>query len=335
MRKLLAVRRRGRIKLKSRSVVQVQFRSRIGKQVIKEYPVRDLDAILLIGSNIYIESSAVSVLSSMNIPVAVVAKDSIGILMNPVVVVSSHRRSLQYRAKRVDGLEIALEYIKAKIWGLQNVLKYRGVPPPSVPSPPAKVEDPEIYESEIRIWESTASHRLWQSLITLIDPDRLEALQSIYGFSGRKPRHPDPFNKALSVMYAVLYSLATKALIAAGLDPTYGFLHRTRYSTPLTFDYTEMFKPIAVDATITLINTQGLPQLGNDGELTREWVNKAIKHLYDHLTLRHKDTGKTPYQQIFLKAFCLARHLEGRCRRDRITITWNRRQYRRKRQAHH
>ena len=174
---------------------------------------------------------------------------------------------------------------------------------------------------------STASHQLRSRLVELLKLNILDMLKEEYGFSGRRPRHPDPFNKTLSVMYAVLYSLATKALIAAGLDPTYGFLHRTRYSTPLTFDYTEMFKPIAVDATISLVNNTGLPELDTDGELARPWVNRAISELYKNLTLKHNKTGKTPYQQIMLKAFCLAKHLEGRCPRNRITFTWNKRNY--------
>ena len=167
-----------------------------------------------------------------------------------------------------------------------------------------------------------------EPLKVLINKDYLKTLKDKYGFRGRKPRHPDPFNKTLSVMYAVLYSLATKALIAAGLDPTYGFLHRTKYSTPLTFDYTEMFKPIAIQATIDLINSRGLPQLERDGELSREAINEAIKLLYKYLELKHKKTEKTIYQYIIIKAYCLAKHLEGKCNINKLTITWNKKNYR-------
>ncbi len=340
MRKLLVIKRRGKLKLKARAVLQLQFKTRTGKTVIREYPLRDLDALLIIGRNISIQSDVLSVLSSMNIPISIIAKDSIGILLNPIIVVNPNYRALQYNLNKVEALSIALEYIKSKINGMVNILKYHRIEIPELPYPPKyrvqndDVSDYRDFEYQIRLWESQASNILWDYIVELIKQPYLGVLRTKYGFLGRKPRHSDPFNKTLSVMYAVLYSLATKALLAAGLDPTYGFLHRTRYSTPLTFDYTEMFKPIAIGATITLINNYGLPKLDNNGELTREWINKAIKQLYTYLTLRHKDTGRTPYQQIYLKAFCLAKYLEGKCRRDRLTVTWNRAQYRRAQKIH-
>lgn len=327
MRTLLVVRRRGRIRVKSRSVLQLHYASEEGGGGIREYPLRNLDALLVIGRETYIESSALSVLAAMNIPVAVVAKDSVALLLNPTVVVTPHYRELQYKLPKAEKLGIALEYIKAKVRGLSNVLAYHRVDPPPTPQPPTYTGDAASYERAIRLWESTASGAMWRRIPALLREDRLEALRERYGFAGRKPRHPDPFNKALSVMYAVIYALATRALTAAGLDPTYGFLHRTRYSTPLTFDYTEMFKPIAVQATIELVNRRGLPELGGDGELTRRSVNDAIKALYSYLALRHKKTGRTPYQYIYLKAYALSRHLEGKLPRSRLAVVWNRRDY--------
>jgi CRISPR-associated protein Cas1 len=326
MRKILVIRRRGKLKMKSRSVLQLQHK-RGEKTIIREYPVRDLDSVLVIGSNVYIDSGAISVLATLNIPIASIAKDSIGILYNPIVILNSNYRMLQYSIEKTRALDIAKSYIESKVLGMRNILQYYNVHPPTLPEPPTTVEDPETYEYRIRLWESQTSNKLWNKIITLIDRPTLEELRNRYAFAGRRPRHPDPFNKTLSVMYAALYSLATKALIAAGLDPTYGFLHRTRYSTPLTFDYTEMLKPIAIQATIDLVNTEGLPTLAEDGELDRNSVNNAIKWLYKYLTMKHQKTKKTPYQYIFLKAYCLAKHLEGKCRKDRLTTIWDRRRY--------
>ena len=328
MRRLLVLKRRGRIKMKSRSVLQLQYEVEGGKTVIKEYSLRDLDAVLILGRDLYVESSVISVLSSMNVPLIVVSKDFVGVLLNPVIVVNPHYRRLQYLLDRAKGLEISLEYIKARVNGMINILKYHRAEVPEIPEAPSAVSSPEEFEYEIRLWESQASNTLWDRLTLLVKPSILSELRSKYGFLGRRPKHPDPFNKTLSVMYAVLYGLGTKALLAAGLDPTYGFLHRTRYSTPLTFDYVEMFKPVAIEATISMVNDNGLPELDEEGELRREHINQAIKTLYDYLTLKHKDTGKTMYQQMYLKAFCLAKYLEGRLRKDWLTITWNRALYR-------
>ncbi len=328
MRKLLVIRRKGKIKMKSRNVLQLQYEVEGEKIVFKEYPIRDLDAILIIGRDVYVESSAISILSSINVPLIVVSGDSVGVLLNPVIVVNPHYRKLQYSLDKVEALKIVLEYIKARVDGMANILKYHRAEIPEIREPPDVVSDPDEFEYEIRLWESQASNSLWDRLILLIKSPVLNELRGRYDFLGRKPKHPDPFNKTLSVMYAVLYSLGTKALLAAGLDPTYGFMHKTRYSTPLTFDYVEMFKPVAIEATISLINDNGLPEIDEDGELKKEHVNLAIKTLYDYLTLKHKDTKKTMYQQIYLKAFCLASYLDGKCRKDWLTITWNRAQYR-------
>jgi CRISPR-associated endonuclease Cas1 len=294
----------------------------------KERPLRDIDSVLIIGSGIKIDSSLPPVLNMHNIPLAVIAKNSISILINPIITKYCNYRRLQYMLDRGRALDIALQYLKARIDGMINILKYYRIKPPEIPKPPEKDDDADTFEQLIRLWESQSSNILWDRLTGALKKVILDYLKEKYNFRGRRPKHPDPFNKALSVMYAVLYSLATKALLAAGLDPTHGFLHKTRYSTPLTFDYTEMFKPIAIQATIDLINTNGLPQLAEDGELTKESINQAIRTFYQYLTLKHKDIRKTPYQQIYLKAFCLAKYLEGKCRKDRLTVTWNRALYR-------
>ncbi|MCE4601376.1 MAG: CRISPR-associated endonuclease Cas1 [Desulfurococcales archaeon] len=325
--RLLVIRSKATLKIKGRATLVIKIGDRISEKAL-----RDIDSVLVIGSGISIDSAVPPSLSLHNIPLAILAKDSISILMNPIVTRYNNYRRLQYQLDKIKALSIALRYIEAKIKGMINILKYHGVEPPNIPAPPQDIEDADTYEAEIRLWESTASSLLWSNLQSLLDPNILEKLHIEYSFKGRKPRHPDPFNKTLSVMYATIYSLTTKALIAAGLDPTYGFLHRTRYSTPLTFDYSEMFKPIAIEATISLINNEGLPEL-DEGELTRPWVNTAIKYLYDYLTLKHKDTKKTPYQHLYLKAFCLAKHLEGKCREDRLTVVWSRAQYRRRKRT--
>ncbi len=320
--RLLVIRSRAEIGVKSRSTLVVKTRR--GE---REHPLRDADAVLIIGSGIKLDSSVPPVLSLHNIPLAIMAKDHVSILVNPVMTRYNNYRRLQYSLDKKRALGIALEYLKARVLGTLNILKYYKRSPPSLPEPPYEEDDAGVFEKRIRLWEATVSNLLWDHIFSLLRPRYLEELRTRYGFTGRKPRHPDPLNKTLSVMYSVLYSLATKALIAAGLDPTHGLLHRTLYSTPLTFDYTEQFKPIAIQATIDLINTDGLPKMAPDGELERESVNKAIKNLYDYLTLRHTKTRKTPYQYIFLKAYCLAKHLEDKCPRHRLAITWDRRNH--------
>ena len=247
--------------------------------------------------------------------------------MNPVAVITPIYREKQYLLPKVEKLKVALDYIKARIDGMVNILKYYEKPVPKLPHPPRPSRDPEAFEREIRVWEAKTSNALWDELVKLIRPKEYLKLKYDYGFSGRKPGHPDPFNKSLSVMYSVLYTLSTRALIAAGLDPTYGFLHRTRYSVPLTFDYSEMFKPIAIQATIEMVNQYGLPELDEDGELKREGVGLAIRVLYEYLSLKHIKTKRSPYHNVFLKATCLAKYLLSNCKEKDLVFVWNRKMY--------
>lgn len=320
--RLLVIRSNVELGVKGRATMVIK-----SEKGIREKHIRDIDAVLVIGSNVKISSALPPVLSSFNIPLTIIAKDNIAILINPVVTRYNIYRRLQYQLDRARALEIALEYIRARVNGMVNILKYYKIEVPEVPEAPSVTSDVEDSEYRLRLWESQVSNLLWDKLVELIKPSLLEELRSRYGFLGRRPKHPDPFNKTLSVMYAVLYSLGTKALLAAGLDPTHGFLHRTRYSTPLTFDYVEMFKPVAIQATIDLINDEGLPHLAEDGELDRSFVNLSIKKLYEYLTLRHHKTGRSLYQYIFLKAYTLAKYLEGRQSIKKLTITWDRRSY--------
>ncbi len=321
--RLLIIRKAKELQVKSRSIIRIK---KTDEEII-DRPLRDIEAVLVIGSTIKISSGLPPVLAYHNIPLSIIAKDSIAILHNPIKTRSNHIRYLQYTLSTEKKHEIALEYIKTKIKGIQNIIKYHTGTTPTVPDPPSLTGDTETDEETIRTWESLTSSKLWKKLTTLIKPRYLKTLKEQYNFKGRKPRHPDPFNKTLSVMYAVIYSIATKALAASGLDPTQGFLHKTRYSTPLTFDFTEMYKPLAIHATISMINKHGLPKIGNDGELTQEHINQTIKYLYQFLTLRHKKTNKSIHTIIYLKAICLARHLEGKCPMNKITFTWDKRNY--------
>jgi len=320
--KLLVIRGKAELDVKSGASIRV-----IKEDKDKEIPLRDVEAVLVIGEKVKINAGTVPFLASHNIPLTILAKGNISIFYDPIVTRYNNYRRMQYQLSKAIALRIAQKYIEAKMQGMTNMLKYYKENPPNLTSSPQQLSDIQVYERELRIWEATNSNILWSFIFNLIAEPHKSVLKEQYGVSGRKPKHPDPFNKALSVMYAVLYSLATKALLAAGLDPTYGFLHRTMYSTPLTFDYVEQFKPVAIQATIDMINKTGLPQIAEDGELTRESVNESIKWLYSYLTLKHTKTRKTIYQYIFLKAYCLAKYLEGKCPENKLAIVWDRRSY--------
>lgn len=80
---------------------------------------------------------------------------------------------------------------------------------------------------------------------------------SEFSWKSRNRRPPkDPINAMLSFGYALLSKECTVALIAAGLDPHWGYFHKPRHGRPaLSLDLMEEFRPLIVDsAVITAIN---------------------------------------------------------------------------------
>lgn len=82
-----------------------------------------------------------------------------------------------------------------------------------------------------------------------------------FDLEGRNRRPPrDPVNALLSFAYALLTKDLALAVVAAGLDPLIGFLHRPRYGRPaLALDLMEEMRPLVADSTvITALNTGAL-----------------------------------------------------------------------------
>ncbi|WP_220681307.1 CRISPR-associated endonuclease Cas1 [Methanofollis formosanus] len=77
------------------------------------------------------------------------------------------------------------------------------------------------------------------------------------GFQRRKKRpHTDPINTMLSFGYAVLYSAANVAVVAAGLDPDHGVFKEGPGG--LVYDIIDGFKPTMVDEPVFALARTGL-----------------------------------------------------------------------------
>ncbi|PNV81935.1 MAG: hypothetical protein C0179_00195, partial [Fervidicoccus sp.] len=129
--RLLVVRSEAELYVKGRASIIIKRENRFD-----EKHLRDIDSVLIIGSSVKISSSLPPVLSSFNIPLAIVAKNSVSIMINPIVTQYNNYRSLQYRLEPIRGLEIALEYIKSRVNGMVNILKNRKLEIPNFPDPP-------------------------------------------------------------------------------------------------------------------------------------------------------------------------------------------------------
>ena len=143
-------------------------------------------------------------------------------------------------------------------------------------------------------------------------------------FPGRVRRPPtDPANALLSFLYTLLAHDCTAALLAAGLDPQLGFLHRDRPGRPsLALDLMEELRPLIADRhAIALFNRRQLTPKDFivDPTHAHRLTDTARKTLLATWQERKKTTVTHPYTREaiplglipFTQAALLARHLRG------------------------
>lgn len=281
----------------------------------KEINIRDLEAVVILGSKTKVESGVVTLLSRYNVPLSISNKLGVSILTVPVITLSNETRRAQYTLGEEEKNEIILRILTAKFGGFANMLKYHE----------KIIQEPEFNEElskqDLLRWEALMSKKYWQLLLDLLPENLLNELEARYEFQGRRPRAKDPFNQSISLTYAVLYSLGTRAILASGLDPTQGLHHKTRYSTPLVYDYIEMYKPIAVHAVIkTLRKTGKLPELDEYGYLSKESLNTLLKEFFNIMKARIRGTRITPHRAIYVNAQRLAARI--RTNNKNVTYTY-------------
>jgi CRISPR-associated protein Cas1 len=103
---------------------------------------------------------------------------------------------------------------------------------------------------EIRGHEGLAGNAYFAALPTLVRAEGFE-------FAGRNRRPPrDRFNALLSFFYALVHKDCLAALLAVGLEPSFGFLHTPRSAAhPLALDLMELFRvPLADMPVIASVN---------------------------------------------------------------------------------
>ena len=235
-----------------RGVVYVVSRS--GERV----PVSaDVELLVLVAGAASVSVRALRRLAELGVRVVVVGKRGMVVgEYRPIDRVNRtvEARIAQYRVKAEGwALLYAREMAVSKIVNQARVLRYLAKSRRetwlrdeayAVEDYAARLEKLDRLSAEaIRGLEAQAARKYWSSIATLV-PDWV-------GFTGRDPFSEDPLNKALNYGYAILYSLASDALIVAGLDPYAGFLHADKSGRPsLVYDYSDMFKPIAVDRVL-------------------------------------------------------------------------------------
>ncbi len=227
-------------------------------------------------------------------------------------------RMAQYRVI-VEGraLAYAAEMVYSKIVNQARVLRYlaKCKREPWLQEQSYKVEDYAyrirdrlekgvLDANLLRGLEAQAARRYWELIAALLPGD--------YGFRGRNPFSEDPINKALNYCYAILYSICYDALIVAGLDPYAGFFHRPKSGREsMVYDYSEMFKPVAVDKELL---TRGSPEAF---ELVHGSLSYNARRLLSRIILEGLKTAYRDYEgkrrrlrdHIYQYAWSLAKSL--------------------------
>jgi CRISP-associated protein Cas1 len=171
----------------------------------------------------------------------------------------------------------------------------------------------------IRGHEGDAARVYFESFPALVRQNRETFIPN-----GRSRRPPlDPMNALLSFLYSLLVTDCTAAAVAAGLDPSVGFLHVDRPGRPgFALDLMEEFRPLLADRlALALVNRQQVKPTGfvtREGgavqmdEATRRAVLAAYQQRKREEVTHPLLDQKTPVGRLpFLQARVMARHLRG------------------------
>lgn len=244
----------------------------------KQVSTLDLEMVVIVGNNVEMSSEVINFLSSLNIPVLIHGKRADTVLVTPFVNTIAEIRRKLYALDEDSRVLLAKRFIEGKVRGMINVAKYFSY-----------IDKTYVREIEVRLSardrkslileEAALSREAWEELKRFLP-----------SFEGRKPRGEDPINRAIDYAYSIIYALSTHALIAAGLDPYYGLLHANQPGRPsLVYDFSEMFKPVAVHAVIAVARRSRL-SLDSEGYLKKDGLELVTKHLYGILYKRRRTT---------------------------------------------
>jgi len=218
-----------------------------GKDGARQYPLHEVDEVLLLTGGISITTKALRALLRAGAVVAVFDQrgEPLGVFMRPVGDATGAKRRCQYQAA-LDGrgLETAKRWVWLKIRGqLENVRSWR-----------RRLQRYADYVDAIRAAQEALAKADTPHKVLEAEAAAAEAYWAAYrevtGFPGRDQEGKDPVNAGLNYGYGILKALCFKSLLLAGLDPYVGFLHVDKSGRPsLVLDFMEQWRP-RVDAVV-------------------------------------------------------------------------------------
>ncbi len=284
---------------------------------IESVPILDLELLVIVGSRVRLSSGTILLLSKVGVPVVFHGRETHVIAVSPIYVRIADVRRNFYRLLEDDNwrLYISRKLIEGKIRGFLNVCRYLTYKESEKDGDKEGLESLREIENkfygelrdtttinDVRKVEAKWSKKLWEYIKDFI-PSR-------YNFTGRDPKSRDPINAATSYSYAIIYGLCTHALIAAGLDPYAGIMHVERAGrTALTYDFSEMFKPVAIHA-VTVASRIANLSVSRNGYLNKESLKTVTKILFRNLRRKHSTWRYTVRGYIYGKAWELRINIE-------------------------
>lgn len=272
------------------------------KEMVEAFPIIDIDMVVIIGKAVTFSTAALELLDEQGVPTLFHGVDWELVVLNPIKVGWSEARRKQYLMKNNElGTKVAKEFILGKLEGMNKVAKNLAYKSRS------DAPNADLWKREgrgelascknidcIKKVEAEWSSKLWKDLVRFIP-----------GMKARVPRNPDPANRSLDYVYALIYGLVTHALIGVGLDPYAGLIHTDRAGKKsFVFDFSEMFKPAGIYVVATAVRSFKIEM--EEDFLSKESLQKVTQTFYSIF----EDPKKAVRRWIYSKALELRNSLE-------------------------
>ena len=261
-----------------------------GDCVLGQFGFKDVSELVLCG-NISVTAPCIQKLCEANIPIIHMSgghwfygithgfelKNAFDRAAQFAVAADSHRC-----------LILAQSFIKAKGQNQRTMLRRNGsmLPKSVLKQMKALIDEIDLTDSidSLLGFEGKIAALYFDSFNSMIKSELLPEFKM--DSRNRRPAK-DPVNALLSFGYALLVKTLTVAIVANGLDPWWGFMHRPRHGRPaLALDLMEEFRPLIVDSVvITAINTGRLKTddfiISHNGCVLKDTAKKTFIAIYE------------------------------------------------------
>lgn len=204
-------------------------------------------------------------------------------------------RPRQHLASAIGHLDLAREFVSAKIANQATILRRHGAAPETIPRLRALQRQARSADSVAALFgiEGDAAATYFRSFATMFTPKVRETIDFVT--RTRRPAR-DPVNAALNFSYALLVGDVLRAVLACGLDPHAGFLHSSERNKPaLVLDLCEEFRAPIADSVVLGAFNNGELQVGSFSDVLgvvnlRETGRRALISAYERrveTTFRH------------------------------------------------